>query len=100
MRKLKTLDLFSGIGGFALALKPFSKIVGYCEIDDYCRKVLSARMVTGDIDTAPIFSDVTTLDMQVISKLRPVMLTAGKYVFGQRCSSSNDLSRMRSTLIV
>ena len=77
MRKLKTLDLFSGIGGFALALKPFSKIVGYCEIDDYCRKVLSARMVTGDIDTAPIFSDVTTLDMQVISKLRPVMLTAG-----------------------
>ena len=37
---IKHLDLFSGIGGFALAAKWTSKIktVGFCEKDKYCQK--------------------------------------------------------------
>lgn len=35
------MDLFSGIGGFALAARWAGiETVGFCEIDDFCRKVL------------------------------------------------------------
>ena len=40
MRLLKCLDVFSGIGGFSLALKDVCKTVAYCEIDEGCQKVL------------------------------------------------------------
>ena len=52
------LDLFSGIGGFTLA----SQWVGgymtlaFCEIEDYCRKVLSQNF-----PNIPIFTDVRQL---------------------------------------
>jgi site-specific DNA-cytosine methylase len=55
---IRVLDLFSGIGGFALA----SQWVGgfatlaFCEIEDYCRKVLAKNFP--DI---PIFTDVREL---------------------------------------
>ena len=42
---MRLLDLFSGIGGFSLAAKwvwgENLDIVGFCEIDDYCEKVLN-----------------------------------------------------------
>jgi len=41
---MKHLDLFSGIGGFALAASrvwPNHEIVGFCEKDEYCQKVLA-----------------------------------------------------------
>jgi DNA (cytosine-5)-methyltransferase 1 len=38
---LKHLDLFSGIGGFALAARRVGwETVGFCEIDLYCRKII------------------------------------------------------------
>jgi len=55
---IRVLDLFSGIGGFALA----SQWVGgfatlaFCEIEDYCRKVLAKNF-----PNIPIFNDVTEL---------------------------------------
>jgi len=55
---IRVLDLFSGIGGFALA----SQWVGgfatlaFCEIEDYCRKVLAKNF-----PNIPIFDDVTEL---------------------------------------
>ena len=55
---IKVLDLFSGIGGFTLA----SQWVGgymtlaFCEIEDYCRKVLSQNF-----PNIPIFTDVREL---------------------------------------
>ena len=61
---IRTLDLFSGIGGFSLGLKRAGGFgtVGYCEIDPYCQKVLQARMRDGSLDTAPICTDIRRLD--------------------------------------
>jgi len=55
------LDLFSGIGGIAEALSPWVETVAYCENDSYATAVLLSRMSRGEIHTAPIWDDVTTL---------------------------------------
>ena len=56
--KLKTIDLFSGIGGLALSLHPFCESLAYCDIMPESRAILSANMNKGHIDRAPILSDV------------------------------------------
>ena len=55
------LDLFSGIGGIAYGLQRYVRPVAYCEIDNYCQKVLISRMFAGDLPKAPIWDDVKTL---------------------------------------
>lgn len=59
---LKALDLFSGIGGISVALGDYARTIGYVEIDKYAQSVLLSRMLSGDIETAPIFRDITRLD--------------------------------------
>lgn len=59
---LRALDLFSGIGGISVALGDYARTIGYVEIDKYAQSVLLSRMLSGDIETAPIFRDVTRLD--------------------------------------
>jgi len=58
---MRMLDLFSGIGGFALAGKwtwgDELDIVGFCEIEDYAQKVL--RKNFPDVS---IYEDITKLD--------------------------------------
>jgi len=58
---MRMLDLFSGIGGFALAAEWVWKedldIVGFCEIDKYCQKVLAKHW-----SDVPIYDDITKLD--------------------------------------
>ena len=58
-RFVRHLDLFSGIGGFALAAQMVGGIetVGFCEIDQWSRDVL-AKNFPG----VPIHDDVKTLD--------------------------------------
>jgi len=58
---LNSLDLFSGIGGIAYALQGYAKPIAYCEIDEYCRRVLIERMDSTDLPRAPIFNDVKKL---------------------------------------
>lgn len=58
---IRTLDLFSGIGGHALAMRNVSRPVGYCDIDPFARSVLSARIESGDIPRAPIFKDIRNI---------------------------------------
>lgn len=59
--RLNGLDLFSGVAGNALALRPWVKTVAYCERDKYDQAVILSRIAAGDIDNAPIWDDVKTL---------------------------------------
>jgi hypothetical protein len=68
-KRLHALDLFSGIGGFAYALRSVTKTVAYCEIDPVCRQVLTKNMKGGKIDCAPIFDDITQLNALSIKKV-------------------------------
>lgn len=54
---LKHLDLFSGIGGFALAARMVGgiKTIQFVEIDPYCQKVLAKNFLG-----VPIHDDITT----------------------------------------
>lgn len=58
---LNGLDLFSGIGGLSLALRPYVRTVAYCENDRHAQGVLLSRMWSGDLDHAPIADDVREL---------------------------------------
>lgn len=72
--KLNGLDLFSGIGGISLALKPWVNTVAYCEIDPYCQAVLLERMLSNDLDIAPIWDDVTTLNRALLDTKIDIIL--------------------------
>lgn len=58
MKKLKVLDLFSGIGGFSLGLERTGgfKTVAFCEIEPYCRAVLAKHW-----PGVPCYEDVREL---------------------------------------
>jgi DNA (cytosine-5)-methyltransferase 1 len=55
------LDLFSGIGGISLALRPWVHTSAFCEQDRYAQSVLLSRMEDGSLERAPIWDDVRTL---------------------------------------
>lgn len=83
------LDLFSGIGGFALAAGWAGyNTIGFCEIEDYPRRVLSSRF-----SGVPIHGDICELDGSVY---RGVSLITGGYpcgpfsAAGKRGGASDD----------
>lgn len=55
---LTSIDLFSGLGGIAHALRGFVEPACYCDIDPICRTTLEARIASGDIPKAPVLRDV------------------------------------------
>lgn len=61
MGKLNGLDLFSGIGGIALALDPWVDTIAYCEKDKHATSVLLALQRRSLVPIAPIWDDVRTL---------------------------------------
>jgi len=67
--KLHGLDLFSGIGGISQALAPWVTTVTYCERERYAQSVLLSRMSKGEIDSAPIWDDVTTLRADILPRV-------------------------------
>ena len=75
LKKIRLLDLFSGIGGFSLAAQAVWKeeleIAGFCEIDEFCHKIL--RKNFGDI---PIHSDISTFDT---SKFHSIDIITGGF---------------------
>ena len=52
------LDLFSGVGGMALALRRVATPIGYCESADAPRDVLRALAARGALPRAPIHGDI------------------------------------------
>jgi len=61
---LKSLDLFSGIGGLTHALRGFAEPVAYCEWDADCLDVLEARIQSGDLPNAVMYDDVNFLSAE------------------------------------
>lgn len=63
MQQLRTLHLFTGIGGGLLAdLLLGHQCVCAVEIDFYCQQVLSARQKDGCLPWFPVFGDVKEFD--------------------------------------
>ena len=73
---LKSLDLFSGIGGNSLALKGMVEPIAYCEIDKHAQAVLLSRMSDGLLSRAPIFSDIKILSGKDLQE-KPDIIVAG-----------------------
>ncbi len=73
---MRHLDLFSGIGGFALAARWSGfETVAFCEIDQYCQKVLAKHW-----PQVPIYADIKTLTRQGLEKdgiSQPDIITGG-----------------------
>jgi len=62
---MKSIDLFSGIGGLTLALSPVCKPVLYCDKHPGAKAVLASAMDKGYIPRAEIFHDVRELSRHV-----------------------------------
>lgn len=55
---MNVLDLFSGIGGFSLGLERAGmKTIAFCEIDEWCQRVLKKHW-----PDVPIYNDIRSLD--------------------------------------
>jgi site-specific DNA-cytosine methylase len=62
---MRSLDLFSGIGGFTLALKDLGITpVMYCDCDAAAQRVLRDAMARDHLPQAPIHDDVRTLELR------------------------------------
>ena len=72
MKPIRHLDLFSGIGGFALAAKWVGGIetIGFCEIDTWAQKILDKNF-----PGIPIHDDVKTLNTKNYGSIE--LITAG-----------------------
>ncbi|RPH75524.1 DNA cytosine methyltransferase [bacterium] len=61
MEVMNELSLFSGAGGGLLGTMLLGfRPIGYVEWDDYCQRVLAARIRDGILPDAPIFGDIKT----------------------------------------
>lgn len=56
---LRSIDLFTGIGGITLGLAKVAEPVLYCENNEYVTSVLQRHIDEGDLPKAPIHDDVT-----------------------------------------
>lgn len=76
---LASVDLFSGIGGFALALKGFAKPLLYCDRDKNVIRKLGGLMASGRLPAAPIVDDVRDLAAikGIVGSRKVDIITAG-----------------------
>lgn len=75
-KKLKVLDLFSGIGGFSYASEQLVggfETVAFCEIDKFCQKVLKKNF-----PNVPIYDDVKELQNET-TRFRGVDIVCGGF---------------------
>jgi DNA (cytosine-5)-methyltransferase 1 len=69
------LDIFSGIGGFSIGLEAASmQTVAFCEINPFCRKILTRHW-----PSVPIFTDITTIDKEDLKALPRIDVIAGGF---------------------
>lgn len=78
-RRLRTLSLFSGIGGLDVGLQQWCKTVCYCEIEPYAIGVLIKNMVQGSLDVAPVWDNIKTFGEAEIRRLAPIECVQGGF---------------------
>lgn len=76
---LRSMDIFSGIGGISLALKGICKPILYCDICKTSQSVLSRRMDQGLLPRAPIISDVRQVTKELVSHKGTVDIIVGGF---------------------
>jgi len=62
-RRYKVFDMFSGCGGLGLGLHSAFKTVAYCEWNANCQSVIKARIADGHLDKAPLYGDITKVNV-------------------------------------
>jgi DNA (cytosine-5)-methyltransferase 1 len=73
---MRFLDLFSGIGGFALGLeKAGMTVAAFCEIDPFCQQVLRKHW-----PHVPIFSDICELTKEKLIETGVIDVEAGRTI--------------------
>jgi C-5 cytosine-specific DNA methylase len=72
---LSHIDLFTGIGGFARALRGISEAVVYCDNCPQSNQVLDRHMREGNLPVAPIVTDVRNLNAATID-VRPELIAS------------------------
>jgi hypothetical protein len=88
MPPLKSLDLFTGVGGLTHALRGLAEPVGYCEKDPECRDVLARLMRTGQLPRAPVHDDIAKLSPSALSRVD--LVVAGFPCIGFSVSGMKD----------
>lgn len=80
-RRLRSLDLFSGIGGITHGLRDIAVPIAYCDSSEAARNVLLANMSRGKLPRAPICEDVRDVGRAWLKRNakthRPDLLVAG-----------------------
>ncbi len=86
---MKLLDLFSGIGGFSLAAKwtwgDDLDIVGFCEIDKFCQKVLNKNF-----PGVMIYDDIHNIIVDINGNLLYIDSKTGDVIMGKTKSKKYD----------
>ena len=94
--KMRCLDLFSGIGGQALALKWAGiKTIGYCELDKRNVDILRSNMDRGRLDKAPIFPDVAKLTKHDLPKDKGGLPQVDMIAAGFPCVGLSSMGHMK-----
>lgn len=100
-RKLKVLDIFSGIGGFSLGLERTGgfETVAFCEIDPFCRRVLAKHW-----PNVPVFEDVKDLSADAVGHVDIIcggfpcqdisLAGEGKGLDGERSGLWREIARL------
>ena len=100
MVKLKVLDLFSGIGGFALGLEStgYFKTVQFVENEKWCQKILTKNFpgvpIHDDIKTYNTYQGVEA-DVVVGGSTGPAVTTATEEYNGETWTGGGALSQAR-----
>ena len=89
---LNSVDLFSGIGGFAMALKGMFQPLLYCDKSPIVRSMLENLMANGKLHKAPIVDDVKNLSeiLKAVGTRRVDMITSGWPCLGFASTGKRD----------
>lgn len=85
------LDLFSGLGGMALALSGIVTPIAYCDVCPASRAVLEARMEEGRLPKAPICGDVRALNTGWLDRMTTIGTAPKVIMAGFPCVGFSSL---------